>query len=170
VYTMPLLGMCANGLPFIWWGIHDKCFEMIKAIASKKLTLCLIDQTSSDPGVVCDVCPSGCRAYYSQGEDWKTMKPASFMSKKFTDMQCLYFAYEERLKHSKSGTMNPRSAWDSDHNWLQNPQNIYAESPQQTMPNMLVTMVFTIPIEIHSHSGITKLECWCTITIIQKPK
>jgi hypothetical protein len=93
VYTTPLSGMCANGLPFIWQGVHDKCFETIKAITSKKLALRPIDRTSSDPvWVVCDACPSGCGAYYGQGEDWKTMKPASFMSKKFT--------------HSKSGTMN----------------------------------------------------------------
>jgi Reverse transcriptase (RNA-dependent DNA polymerase) len=42
-YTMPLSGMCTNGLPFIWRGIHDKCFETIKAIASKKLALRPID-------------------------------------------------------------------------------------------------------------------------------
>jgi RNase H-like domain found in reverse transcriptase len=96
-YTMPLSRMCSNGLPFIWQGIHDKCFETIKAIASKKLTLCPIDRTSSDPvWVVCDACPSDCGAYYGQGEDWKTMKPASFMSKKFTDTQCSYFTYKHK--------------------------------------------------------------------------
>jgi hypothetical protein len=36
-YTMPLSGMCANGLSFIWQAVHNKCFEMIKAIVSKKL-------------------------------------------------------------------------------------------------------------------------------------
>jgi hypothetical protein len=110
-YTTPLSGMCVNGLPFIWRGIHDKCFKMIKAIMSKKLTLHPIDQTSSDPvWVVCDMCPSGCGAYYSQGEDWKTMKPAGFMSKKFTDMQCSYFTYKHEtlgaIEALKSGMTN----------------------------------------------------------------
>ena len=55
-----------------------------------------IDRTSSDPvWVVCNTCPSGCRAYYGQGEDWKTMKPAGFMSKKFTDTQRSYTAWNE---------------------------------------------------------------------------
>jgi hypothetical protein len=38
-YTTPLSGMCVNGLPFIWRGAHNKCFETIKAIASKKTHL-----------------------------------------------------------------------------------------------------------------------------------
>jgi hypothetical protein len=109
VYTMPLSGMCSNGLPFIWRGIHNKCFETIKAIASKKLVLHPIDQTSSDPvWVVCNACPSGCGAYYSQGEDWRTMKPARFMSKKFTDAQRLYFTY----KHETLGAIKALKKWD----------------------------------------------------------
>jgi RNase H-like domain found in reverse transcriptase len=108
---MPLSGMCVNGLPFIWRGVHDKCFETIKAIASKKLTLHPIDRTSSDPvWVVCDACPSGCGAYYGQGEDWKTMKPAGFMSKKFTDAQRLYFTYE----HETLGVIEALKKWDDE--------------------------------------------------------
>ena len=108
---MPLLGMCSNGHPFNWQGIHDKCFETIKAIMSKKLMLCPIDQTSSDPvWVVCNTCPSGCRAYYGQGEDWKTMKPAGFMSKKFTDAQCSYFTYE----HETLGAIEALKKWDNE--------------------------------------------------------
>ena len=44
-YTTPLLGMCSDGLPFIWRNLHDKCFESIKAIASKRLSLKPIDRT-----------------------------------------------------------------------------------------------------------------------------
>jgi hypothetical protein len=77
---------------------------------SKKLALCPIDQTSSDPvWVVCDACPSGCGAYYGQGEDWKTMKPAGFMSKKFTDMQRSYFTYE----HKTLGAIEALKKWDN---------------------------------------------------------
>jgi hypothetical protein len=110
-YTMPLSGMCSNGLPFIWRGIHDKCFETIKAIVSKKLALRPIDRTSSDPvWVVCDACPLGCGVYYGQGEDWRTMKPARFMSKKFTDAQRLYFTYE----HETLGVIEALKKWDDE--------------------------------------------------------
>ena len=108
-YTTPLSGMCANGLPFLWRGIHDKCLETIKAITSQKLLLC--PRTSKEPvWVVCDACPSGCGAYYGQGEDWKTMRPAGFMSKKFTDAQHLYFTYE----HKTLGAIEALKKWDDE--------------------------------------------------------
>ena len=110
-YTTPLSGMCSNGLPFVWRGIHDKCFETTKAIASKKLSLRPIDRTSTEPvWVVCDACPSGCGAYYGQGEDWKTMRPAGFMSKKFTDAQRSYFTYE----HETLGAIEALKKWDDE--------------------------------------------------------
>ena len=110
-YTTPLSGMCLNGHPFNWQGIHDKYFETIKAIASKKLMLHPIDRTSSDPvWVVCDTCPSGCGAYYGQGEDWKTMKPAGCMSKEFTNTQRSYFTY----KHKTLGAIKALKKWDDE--------------------------------------------------------
>src|SRR5271169_4863466 len=91
--------MCSNGLPFVWRGIHDKCFKMIKTIASKNLSLRPIDRTSPNPvWVVCDACPSGCGTYYGQGEDWTTMHPAGFMSKIFSDAQRSYFTYEHEMR------------------------------------------------------------------------
>ena len=108
-YTMPLSGMCPNGIPFTWRSLHNKCFEMIKAIAAKKLTLHPINRNSPKPvWVVCDACPSGCRAYFSQGDNWKTMHPAAFMSKKFTDAQCSYFTYE----HKTLGVIEALKKWD----------------------------------------------------------
>ena len=108
-YTTPLSGMCSNGLPFVWRNIHDKCFEMVKTIASKNLSLKPIDRTSPNPvWVVCDACPSGCGAYYGQGEDWRTMAPAGFMSKKFTDAQRSYFMYE----HEMLGVIEALRKWD----------------------------------------------------------
>jgi len=87
-YTTPLSGMCSNGLPFVWRTLHTKCFEMIKAITAQKLSLRPIDREDPTPvWVVCDACPSGCGAYFGQGDDWKTMRPAGFMSKKFTNAQ-----------------------------------------------------------------------------------
>ena len=106
---MPLSGMCANGLPFLWRGIHNKCLETIKAIVSQKLSLRPINRASKEPiWVVCDACPSGCGAYYGQGEDWKTMRPAGFMSKKFTDVQHSYFTY----KHEMLGAIEALKKWD----------------------------------------------------------
>jgi len=110
-YTTPLSGMCHNGLPFIWRGLHDKCFETIKAIAGQKLILQPINRTTNQPvWVVCDACPSGCGAYYGQGEDWKTMKPSGFMSKKFTDAQRSYFTYE----HETLGVIEALKKWDDE--------------------------------------------------------
>jgi RNase H-like domain found in reverse transcriptase/Reverse transcriptase (RNA-dependent DNA polymerase)/Integrase zinc binding domain len=110
-FTTPLSGMCSNGLPFIWRGIHDKCFETIKAIASQKLSLRPINRASPEPvWVVCDACPSGCGAYYGQGEDWKTMRPAGFMSKKFTNAQRSYFTYE----HETLGAIEALKKWDDE--------------------------------------------------------
>jgi hypothetical protein len=58
--------------------------------------------------VVCDACLSGCGAYLGQGNDWKTMCPAGFMSKKFTDMQRSYFTYE----HETLGVIEALKKWD----------------------------------------------------------
>ena len=108
-YTTPLSGMCANGLPFVWRALHNKCFETIKAIATQKLSLRPIDRDDSRPvWVVCDACPSGCGAYFGQGDDWKTMRPAGFMSKKFTDAQRSYFTYE----HETLGVIEALKKWD----------------------------------------------------------
>jgi len=108
-YTTPLSGMCANGQPFIWRGLHEKCFEGIKITASRKLSLQPIDRTKPAPvWVVSDACPSGCGAYYGQGDDWKTMRPAGFMSKKFTDAQRSYFTYE----HETLGVIEALKKWD----------------------------------------------------------
>jgi len=44
--------------------------------------------------VITDACPAGMGALIGQGEKWQTCRPAAFMSKKFTNTQCRYFAYE----------------------------------------------------------------------------
>ena len=101
--------MCARGIPFTWRGLHNKCFDSIKAVAAKQLTLRPINRTLPTPvWVVCDTCPSGCGAYYGQGEDWKTMVPSGFMSKKFTDAQHSYFTYE----HEMLGVIEALKKWD----------------------------------------------------------
>ena len=57
--------------------------------------LCPIDPNAKDPiWVVCDASTSGLGAMYGQGIDWKTMRPAGFMSKKFKDSQFNYQVFE----------------------------------------------------------------------------
>jgi hypothetical protein len=78
-------------------------------IAMRKLLLCPINREDSKPvWVVCDACPSGCGAYFGQGDDWKTMHPAGFISKKFTDVQRSYFMYE----HETLGIIEALKKWD----------------------------------------------------------
>ena len=94
-YMSPLSTICANDAPFHWRPIHDKCFEMIKALAAKAPILKPIDPEKPDPiWVICDASTSGIGAYYGQGPDWKTCRPAGFMSKKFTNAQHAYVTYE----------------------------------------------------------------------------
>ena len=108
-YTMPLSGICSQGLTFQWRKLHDKCFKSIKAIVSKKLSLKLVDRNSKEPiWVVTDACSSGCSTYYGQGNDWKTMRPAGFMLKKFTDAQRAYFTYE----HETLRVIEVLKKWD----------------------------------------------------------
>ena len=109
-YTTPLSGICSQGLMFQWRKLYDKCFKSIKAIASRKLSLKLVDRNSKEPiWVVTDACPSGCSAYYGQGNDWKTMRPAGFMLKKFTDAQRAYFTYE----HKTLRVIEALKKWDN---------------------------------------------------------
>jgi hypothetical protein len=94
-YTAPLSAICANGAAFYWRPLHDKCFEMIKALACHNLILKPIRPESNEPiWLICDASTSGVGAYYGQGPDWKTCRPAGFMSRKFTNAQHSYATYE----------------------------------------------------------------------------
>jgi hypothetical protein len=85
------------------------------------------------------------------------------MSKKFTNVQCSYFTYE----HKTLGAIEALKKWDNELLGLTEIQIITDHEALKTfmlkahsrLPNMLVTMVFMIPIKVHSHSGITKPEC-----------
>lgn len=107
--TTPLSSMCANGLPFIWRGLHEKCFETIKALTCRDIALRPIDRDSTSPiWIVCDACPAGCGAYYGQGDNWRTMYPSGFMSKKFSNAQRSYYAYE----HETLAVIEATKKWD----------------------------------------------------------
>ena len=101
----PLQTICTNDFPFRWSPLHQKCFDQIKVIVCKMPILKPIcwnipsDATEEEKlnykvWVITDTCPAGVGAVLAQGPDWKSSRPASFMSKKFTTTQHGYFGYE----------------------------------------------------------------------------
>ena len=95
-YAMPLTGIQWNGHPFQWREIHDKCFQTIKALACKYPILRPIDPSKPEPiWLVCDTLLYGVGTLYGQGPEWKTCRPAGFMSKKLTDAQQNYWTFEQ---------------------------------------------------------------------------
>ena len=94
-YTGPLAAIVRDKRAFVWRPLHDKCFESIKAIACKSPILRPIDPKVDETiWVICDASTSGVGALYGQGPDWKTCRPAGFMSKKFTTAQHVYATFE----------------------------------------------------------------------------
>ena len=95
-YTMLLTGIQRNGHPFQWRDIHETCFQTIKALACKYLILRPIDPSKPKPiWLICDASLYGVRSLYGQGPEWKTCRPAGFMSKKLTDAQQNYRTFEQ---------------------------------------------------------------------------
>ena len=79
-----------------WKPLHEKCFQMIKAICCRMPMLCPIETKKDEPiWVICDASVYGVGVMYGQGETWQTSRPAGFMSRKFMDAQCHYWVYEQ---------------------------------------------------------------------------
>jgi hypothetical protein len=94
-FMSPLSAITRNGHAFEWRPIHQKCFEEIKRLACATPILKPIDTSIAEPiWVICDASTSGIGAVYGQGKDWKTCRPAGFMSKKFKDAQYNYRVFE----------------------------------------------------------------------------
>lgn len=94
-YTGPLASMTKNGHSFEWRPLHQRCFDTIKWMACKAPILKPIDARRDETiWVVCDASVSGVGAYYGQGPQWDTCRPAGFMSKKFTSAQHSYKVFE----------------------------------------------------------------------------
>ena len=71
------------------------CFESIKTLACKAPILKPIDYDNPDPiWVITDGSKAGVGAIYGQGPNWKTCRPARFMSKKFSNAQQHYQTHE----------------------------------------------------------------------------
>ena len=97
-YTGPLHGMVRNGHIFEWRPIHQKCFDMIKALTLKAPILRPIDPKRDEPiWVICDASMAGIGAMYGQGKEWHNCRPAGFMSKKFTSAQHAYRVFEMEM-------------------------------------------------------------------------
>jgi len=61
--------MTMNGTPFYWKPLHEKCFQMIKAIGCRMPILCPIETKKDEPiWVICDTSIHGVGAMYGQGE------------------------------------------------------------------------------------------------------
>ena len=94
-YTGPLSSLCSNVRPFHWRPLHDKCFEMIKVLACKAPILRPINAALDEPiWLICDASVSGVGAMYGQGKDWRTCRPAGFMSRKFSPAQFSYKTWD----------------------------------------------------------------------------
>jgi len=95
-YTGPLMAMTQNGTPFHWLHIHQRCFDMVKAICCKTLIISPIDPMRNNEPIwlICDASKSGVGAMYSQGPTWQKCRPVGFMSKKFTTAQHNYAVHE----------------------------------------------------------------------------
>ena len=94
-YATPLTGIQWNSHPFQWREIHDKCFQTIKALACKYPILRPIDPSKPEPiWLMCDASLYRVGTLYGQGPEWKTCRPAGFMSKKLTGAQQNYRTFE----------------------------------------------------------------------------
>ena len=90
-YTTLLSGCVRNNHPFEWMPLLNKCFETIKALACQALILKPISTDNPDPiWVITDGSKAGIGAIYGQGPNWKTCRPAGFLSKKFSSAQQHY--------------------------------------------------------------------------------
>ena len=82
----PAIRLCKE-----WTPLLEKCFESIKTLACKAPILKPIDYDNPDPiWVITDGSKAGVGAVYGQGPNWKTCRPAGFMSKKFSKAQQHY--------------------------------------------------------------------------------
>ncbi|KAG8834108.1 hypothetical protein FRC17_009540 [Serendipita sp. 399] len=95
-----LLHAMSRQKTFQWLPIHEKSFAMIKEMTCRAPILKPIDYNKAMKNhkkifVIMDASISGIGAYYGQGKDWRTCRPAAFLSKKFTPTQLSYFMWEQ---------------------------------------------------------------------------
>ena len=108
-YTSPLSAI-SKLKTFQWTALHERCFEMIKQLACRSPVLTPIDypraiREGEEIFLICDASTVGVGAYYGQGKNWKTCRPAGFLSKKFSSAQISYRTYEQETIAILEGLM-----------------------------------------------------------------
>ena len=98
-FSSPLSGMSRMKV-WTWGPLHEKCFASLKSIACKSPILRPIDcdrakECGENIYLICDASIAGVRAFYGQGADWQTCRPAGFLLKKFSSAQHSYRTYEQ---------------------------------------------------------------------------
>ena len=94
-YTTLLSGTAHNNRAFQWTPLLDKCFESIKALATRAPILKPVDFSSDEPvWVITDSSKTGVGMVYGQGKSWEQCRPARFLSKKFSNGQHNYCTHE----------------------------------------------------------------------------
>lgn len=105
-YMSPLSDMEHNDRVFVWQLLHEKCFQMLKALACKSPILKPINPRKDETiWLICDASVHRIGALYGQGEDWRTCRPAGFLSKKFSSAQRAYKTYEQEALAIMEGLM-----------------------------------------------------------------
>ena len=94
-YTTLLSGAAHNNRAFQWTPLLDKCFESIKALATRAPILKPVDFSRNEPvWVITDGSKTGVSVVYGQGRSWKQCCQAGFLSKKFSNEQYNYRMHE----------------------------------------------------------------------------
>ena len=94
-YTTPISGSAHNNRAFRWTPLLDKCFESIKALATRAPILKPVNFSSNEPvWVITGGSKTGVGAVYGQGKDWEHYHPAGLLSKKFSNAQHNYRTHE----------------------------------------------------------------------------
>ena len=94
-YTTLLSGAAHNNRAFQWTPLLDKCFESIKALATRAPILKPVDFSNNEPvWVITDGSKTGVGAVYGQCKSWEQCRPAGFLSKKFSNAQHNYRTHE----------------------------------------------------------------------------
>jgi hypothetical protein len=75
-----------------------RCFQSIKNLVCKVPILRPINVNHPDTiWVICDGSKAGVGTVYGQGPDWKTCRPAGFLSKKFSSAWKNYRIHEHEM-------------------------------------------------------------------------
>ncbi|QRV72049.1 Transposon Tf2-1 polyprotein [Ceratobasidium sp. AG-Ba] len=97
-YSGPLSDLTRKGRIFLWTPIHQRSFDCIKELACRAPILRPINISREEPiWLVCDASVAGVGCMYGQGVDWKTLRPAGFHSRKFSQAQMSYTTTEQEL-------------------------------------------------------------------------